>query len=373
MPESRKFISAKPEPLKNILNADFVCLLAKALKKADRNFDEAAFQYSIINKTWKEKELKQRIRHISNAINTSLPYTFRKQVGIILKAAPAFRGLGALVFPDFIEVNGLNDIETSLDALEILTQYSTSEFAIRPLVTKDQKLVLKRVTQWAKHSNEHVRRLATEGIRPRLPWATPLPEFKKDPSKILEILDVLKNDPSEYVRRSVANNLNDITKDHPALVLKTAKQWIGKSENTDRLLKHACRTLLKQGNTEALGIFGFNSKVNASIDKFNIYPPGQTKLKIGDTLAFDFILKNEAKKSQQLRLEYVVYFMKSNGKQSKKVFQLSSKHFEPGETTFKRTHRFKDFTTRKHYPGEHILVISVNGVEKARKKIMLEK
>lgn len=368
MPESRKFISSKPEPLKNILNADFVCLLAKALKKADKNFDEAKFQHFIIDKTWKEKELKQRIRHISNAMNAFLPYPYRKQLGIILEAAPAFRGLGALVFPDFIEVNGLNDIEASLDALEILTQYSTSEFAIRPLVSKDQNLVLKRVKQWAKHSNEHVRRLATEGIRPRLPWATPLPDFKKDPSKVLEILDILKNDSSEYVRRSVANNLNDITKDHPALVLKTAKQWIGKSEATDKLLKHACRTLLKQGNTEALGIFGFSSKVNASIGKFEIR---NSKLRIGETLLFDFTLKNEGKKSQQLRLEYVVYFMKNNGKHSKKVFQLSSKHFEPGETTFKRTHRFKDFTTRKHYPGEHILAISVNGVEKAKKKIQL--
>jgi 3-methyladenine DNA glycosylase AlkC len=369
-PESRKFISTKPEPLKNMLSADFVCLLAQALKKADREFDEAGFQHAVIDKTWKQKELKQRIRHISTTMHAFLPYAYRKQLGIILKAAPAFRGLGALVFPDFVEVYGVDDLEASLDALEILTQYSTGEFAIRPLILKDQKLVLKRVKEWARHSNEHVRRLATEGIRPRLPWASALPDFKKDPSKLLEILDVLKNDPSEYVRRSVANNLNDITKDHPALVLKTAKRWIGKSEATDKLLKHACRTLLKQGNTEALGIFGFSSNVNASIPKFKIQ---NSKLKIGDTLTFDFVLKNESKKTQQLRLEYVVYFMKNNGKHSKKVFQLSSKHFAPGETAFKRTHRFKDFTTRKHYPGEHLLAISVNGVEKAKGKILLGK
>jgi 3-methyladenine DNA glycosylase AlkC len=370
MPQSRKFISAKPEPLKNILSADFVCLLAKALKKADRNFNEAGFQHSVIDKTWRQKELKQRIRHISNAMNAFLPYPYRKQLGIILNAAPAFRGLGALVFPDFIEVNGVNDIDGSLDALETLTQYSTGEFAIRPLVSKDEKTVLKRVKQWAKHPNEHVRRLATEGIRPRLPWAAPLPAFKKDPTKVLEILEILKNDSSEYVRRSVANNLNDITKDHPATVLQTAKRWIGKTEATDKLLKHACRTLLKQGNTEALGIFGFSSKANASIGKFKIQ---NSKLNIGDTLTFDFILNNEAKKAQQLRLEYVVYFMKNNGKHSKKVFQLSSKHFTPGETAFKRTHRFKDFTTRKHYPGEHHLAISINGIEKAKGKILLGK
>jgi 3-methyladenine DNA glycosylase AlkC len=370
MPESRKFIQSKPEPLKNMLSADFVCLLASALKKADKNFDEAGFQHAVLNKDWKQKELKQRIRHISTMMSDFLSYPYRKQLGIVMKAAPAFRGLGALIFPDFVEIKGLHDVEASLDALEILTQYSTAEFAIRPFISKECELVLQRVNKWAKHKNEHVRRLATEGIRPRLPWAAPLPAFKKDPTKVLEVLEALKNDPSEYVRRSVANNLNDITKDHPALVLKTAKRWIGKSEATDKLLKHACRTLLKQGNTEALGIFGFSSKVNASIGKFEIR---NSKLKIGDTLTFDFVLNNESKKIQQLRLEYVIHFMKSNGKQSKKVFQLSSKHFSPGEIPFKRTHRFKDFTTRKHYPGEHILAISINGIEKARKKILLAK
>jgi 3-methyladenine DNA glycosylase AlkC len=366
----RKFMSSKPEPLKNILNPDFVCMLAAAFRKADPKFDEQRFQKFILDKTWNQKELKQRIRHISTAINDFLPYPYRKQISIILKVAPAFRGLGALVFPDFMEVNGCKDIETSLEALEILTQYSTSEFAIRPLVSAEQEKVMKQVKKWAQHSNEHVRRLASEGIRPRLPWAAPLPQFKKNPKAVLEILELLKNDPSEYVRRSVANNLNDITKDHPELVLKIAKQWAGKSEETDKLLKHACRTLLKQGNAKALEIFGFSKNANASIEKLKIQ---NSRLKIGDTLTFSLDVTNQSKKSQQLRLEYVIYFMKNNGKHSKKVFQLSSKHFAPGTISFKRNHRFKDFTTRKHYPGEHILAISVNGVEKVKSKIHLSR
>jgi 3-methyladenine DNA glycosylase AlkC len=374
MPESRKFIQSKPEPLKNMLSADFVCLLAKAIKKACPGFDENGFQKAVLDKSWKQKELKQRIRHISSMMNEYLPYAYRKQLGIILKAAPAFRGLGALVFPDFVEINGLNDVEASIDALEILTQYSTSEFAIRPFITKEQEIVLKKIHQWAKHSNEHVRRLASEGIRPRLPWAAPLPQFKKDPQKVLEVLEHLKNDPSEYVRRSVANNLNDITKDHPEKVLAIAKKWSGKSEATDKLLKHACRTLLKQGNSKALQIFGFSDKAKASIRKFKIQSAsGGTKLKIGDTASFSFELSNEMKKAQQLRLEYVIHFMKNNGKHSKKVFQLRSKHFSPGETFFTRTHRFKDFTTRKHYPGEHVIAISINGVEKAKAKFHLDR
>ncbi len=359
-----------PEPLKNYINTEFVAQLAAQLKKADTSFNAAGFQKSVFGKSWKEKELKQRIRHVAQCMNEFLPYPYRKQLAILLKAAPAFRGLGALVFPDFVEIYGLKDIDASLDALEMLTQYSTGEFAIRPFVSAEQEKCLKRVKQWAKHPNEHVRRLASEGIRPRLPWASPLPAFKKQPKPVLEILELLKNDPSEYVRRSVANNLNDITKDNPALVLETAKRWYGKTGNTDKLLKHACRTLLKQGNTEALKVFGFESKSKASIKKL---APHKTKLRIGETLMFTFDLHNELKQEQQLRVEYAVYFRKSNGTHSKKVFQVASKHFPPGPTTIKRTHRFTDFTTRKHYPGEHILVIAVNGVEKSKATIVLVK
>jgi 3-methyladenine DNA glycosylase AlkC len=370
MPESRKFMSQKPEPLKNLLSADFVSQLSKAFKKADPNFDAAKFQKSCIDKSWNEKELKQRIRHISKTIHDFLPYHYKKQIGILLKVAPNFGGLASLVFPDFVEVYGLADIDVSLDALEILTQLSTAEFAIRPLISAQQKKVMQQVKKWAKHPNEHVRRLASEGIRPRLPWAAPLSQFKKNPAEVLQVLEILKNDPSEYVRRSVANNLNDIAKDHPDLLLKTAKNWIGKSEETDKLLKHACRTLLKQGNVTALGLFGFSKNFNASIQKFKIQNP---KISIGDTLSFSFELTNDSKKTQQLRIEYIVHFLKNNGKHSQKVFQLSSKHFLPGTTAFKRTHRFKDFTTRKHYPGKHFIVIAVNGVEKVKADVMVSR
>jgi 3-methyladenine DNA glycosylase AlkC len=370
MPESRKFISSKPEPLKNLLSYEFVGQLTKAFKKADANFDSAKFQKSCIDQSWNEKELKQRIRHISKTIHDFLPYNYKKQIEILLKVAPQFGGLPSLVFPDFVEVYGLADVNTSLAALEVLTQLSTAEFAIRPLITAAPEKVMKQIKKWAKHSSEHVRRLASEGTRPRLPWAAPLSQFKKDPTEVLEVLEMLKNDASEYVRRSVANNLNDIAKDHPELLLKTAKKWFGKSEATDKLLKHACRTLLKQGNAEALGIFGFSKNSNASIQKFKIQ---NSKINIGDTLSFSFELTNESKKTQQLRLEYIVHFLKSNGKHSQKVFQLSSKHFPPGTIAFKRTHRFKDFTTRKHYPGKHFLAIAVNGVEKVKGNILLGK
>lgn len=364
----RKFIM--PEPLKNAISAGFIGQLSAALKKADSNFDAAGFEKAVFSHDWKSKELKQRIRHVTNCLNDFLPYPYRKQLKIIMNIAGAFRGLGSLIFPDFVEVYGLEDIDASLDALEKLTQYSTGEFAIRPFIGKSQEKVMKRMKQWAQHPNEHVRRLSSEGCRPRLPWASPLPGFKKNPQPVLEILDLLKSDPSEYVRRSVANNLNDIAQDNPQLVLKTAKRWHGKSDETNKLVKHACRTLLKKGDADVLAIFGFAKDTKASVKKL---AAAKTKIRIGDTLAFSFEVHNEDKKAKSLRLEYVVYFMKSNGKHSKKVFQLSSKQFPPGPTAVAKKHRFSDFTTRKHYPGEHHIAVAVNGVEKAKTKFLLEK
>lgn len=359
-----------PEPLKNAIDPSFIGSLSSALKKQDSRFDAAGFEKAVFNKDWKSKELKQRIRHVTNCLNEFLPYPYRKQLQLLLNIAGNFRGLGSLVFPDFVEVYGLEDIDASLDALEKLTQYSSGEFAIRPFIGKSQEKVMKRMKQWAQHPNEHVRRLSSEGCRPRLPWASPLPGFKKNPQPVLEILDLLKNDPSEYVRRSVANNLNDIAKDNPLQVLKTAKRWHGKSAETDKLVKHACRTLLKQGHPVALGIFGFSKDIRASVKKLSVEKP---KIRIGDSLQFSFEIHNEAKQAQSIRLEYVVYFVKSNGKHSKKVFQLSTRSFSPGATAIKKSHRFTDFTTRKHYPGEHHLAVAVNGVEKAKTKILLVK
>lgn len=368
MENKRKFIM--PEPLKNYIHSDLIAQLSKALKKVDSKFNSAGFEKAVFDKEWKNRELKQRIRHVTNCLNEFLPYPYRKQLTILCSVASGFRGLGALIFPDFVEVYGLEDIDASLDALETLTQYSTGEFAIRPFISKEQDKVMKRMKDWAKHPNEHVRRLSTEGCRPRLPWASPLPAFKKNPKAVLEILDLLKADPSEYVRRSVANNLNDIAKDNPQLVLKTAKSWYSKSEETNKLIKHACRTLLKQGDPQALAIFGFSKESKASVKNLKV---SKNKISIGDTLAFSFDLHNETKKAQSLRVEYIVYFVKSNGTHSKKVFQHSAKNFPSGTSSLQKKHRFTDFTTRKHYPGEHHIAIAVNGVEKAKAKVLLIK
>jgi len=356
--------------LKDLYTTDFVRKLGKALRGAYAAFDAAAFEKAVFDKSWKNRELKQRVRHISICVHRFLPFSYKKQVAMLEKIAPQFKGLEAWVFPDFVEAFGLDDLETSVRAMGIFTVYSTSEFAVRPFILRYEKQMMKQLLAWAKHENEHLRRLASEGCRPRLPWATALPAFKKAPSPVLPVLEALKNDPSEYVRRSVANNLNDIAKDHPDLVLAIAKRWLGQSKETDWIVKHASRTLLKRAHGEALSLFGYKDTAKAEVLDFKLQAK---KIRLGDDLRFRFSVSHAQKQPQKLRLEYAVYFMKANGKQAKKVFKITENEFAGGKAhTYERRHRFRDFTTRKHYAGEHVIAIIVNGKEKAREKLLLK-
>ncbi|MDQ6983540.1 MAG: DNA alkylation repair protein, partial [Ghiorsea sp.] len=245
------------EPLKHRYNKAFITSLSDALLKHHPAFENIQFHKLIFDAAWEAKELKQRMRHITECLHTCLPQDYAQALQILKPTSEQFSGFEAMFFPDYVECYGLNEYGLSIDALEHFTKYSSSEFAVRPFIIKYPEKMMQQMKHWASHENEHVRRLATEGCRPRLPWAMQLPIFIKDPTPVLDVLDTLQHDSSLYVRRSVANNLNDIAKDHPQIVLNIAKAWLGKNKDTDWLIKHACRTLLKQGNTEALALFGF--------------------------------------------------------------------------------------------------------------------
>ncbi|HYQ58464.1 MAG TPA: DNA alkylation repair protein, partial [Draconibacterium sp.] len=205
--------------------------------------------------------------------------------------------------------------------------------------------------------------------RPRLPWASGVPALKKDPSLILPILEKLKNDPEEFVRKSVANNLNDISKDHPDLVLDICGRWQGKSKNTDWIIKHACRTLLKQGNKRAMLLFGFANPELMTVEDFQL---SNTSPAIGDDISFRFKLALNTKQKQKVRIEYIVHFVKASGKTSPKVFQLKEVEMKPGVHTIIKKHTFKNMSTRKHYPGMHKFEIVVNGEVKSESVAQLQ-
>jgi 3-methyladenine DNA glycosylase AlkC len=219
--------------------------------------------------------------------------------------------------------------------------------------------MMKQMELWADSDNSHVRRLASEGCRPRLPWAMALPDFKKDSTPILPILEKLKNDESEYVRRSVANNLNDISKDHRDLLVKISRDWLGNNENTNKLIKHACRSLLKQGDKVVLLLFGFTDPCHITLSDFFVHD----SVFMGENLSFSFSLYSKERDLGQIRIEYAIDFMKNNGRQARKVFKISEADYSGNSKFVEKNHSFRKISTRTYYPGEHGLTIIVNGVE----------
>jgi len=359
-----------PEKLKNLFfTKDSIKLFADTILKQYIGFDKEKFMELIYDDTWENLELKAKMRHTTKCLYKILPKDYIEALEILVKAAPDVKGFEAMSLPDYVELYGMEHLEESLNALGQFTRYYSSEFAIRPFLDRDTDLVMEFMKIWAKDQHKNVRRFASEGCRPRLPWAMALPKFKKDPTLVLEVLEILKDDESELVRRSVANNLNDISKDNPELAIKVAERWFGKSENTDWIVKHAMRTLLKQGNKRAMRLFGFGDPKNLEIKNLKT---DKTSLKIGENMNFSFELVNKENKECKVRLEYAMDYIKANGKHSRKIFQIIEKSYKPGKYTLKRKHSFVDMSTRKHYPGMHKLVVFLNGEEKANTELNLE-
>ena len=348
--------------LKDIFDKKLVKKLASEIKVIYSEFDEKGFLNNIFNKDWNKKELKQRIRHISENMKVCLPDSYKKSINILKPVSLKFTELEHLIFPDFVELCGIDDLKTSVNAMEYFTKRSSSEFPVRQFILKYEKEMMKQMTAWSKSNNEHVRRLASEGCRPRLPWAIALPKFKKDPASILPILERLKSDESEYVRRSVANNLNDISKDNPAIVVSIAKKWIGLNSNTDKLVKHGCRTLLKSGNPKILKLFGYKDPENIQVKKLKV----TKEIKMGEDIQFEFLLATTKNKLGKLRIEYVVDFVRQNNKTGNKVFKISEGDYSEVERDISKKHSFREISTRRYYPGKHGLSIIVNGKQLAK-------
>lgn len=350
------------ELLKNLYNEEMVTELCFHIKQQYPTFKTAAYKKIIFDSHWEEKELKQRMRHISQSLHDFLPKDYKETMKVLKPAAKHSRGFEYMLFPDYVELFGQDYYAESIKALQYFTLYSTSELAVRPFIARYGDKMMSQMERWAEHSNHHVRRLASEGCRPRLPWAMALPEFKKDPSPVIRVIEKLMRDESEYVRRSVANNINDISKDHPDIALQFAKQWKGDNENTDKLLKHACRTLLKQSNTKALSLFGYGHVNRTHLANFNC----SRKVKMGEELDFSFEIETDKKHLGKLRIEYAIGFVRAHGKMNYKVFMLSEGQFKGDKKSLSKKHSFRAITTRRYYKGEHHLMILLNGREKLR-------
>ena len=365
------------EALKDMFNKPFFDRFTKDLKLVIKDFNTRKFVSQIMDDEWENKEFKQRCRHITTVLKNFLPPDYKDAVAKILELLDHLKDTHDFseiddetfslsleygwVLDNFVEQYGLDDYETSIKAIEKITQFTSCEFAVRPFIIKYPKKMMKQMLIWSKHQHWGVRRLSSEGCRPRLPWAMALPNLKEDPAPIIPILENLKNDISRFVRLSVANNLNDIAKDNPETVIALVKKWQGKSENINWVIKHGCRTLLKQGGAEVMEIFGFDTVKNIVIKDFSI---AAQKVKIGESLEFEFKLINNSAKKVKIRLEYGLYYQKANKTLSKKVCKISEKEYaENSITQITRRHSFRVVTTRVLHLGHHRVSVILNGKE----------
>lgn len=362
--------------LKDIYSVEFYNNFSEIIGEVVPAFDAEKFKKLIFDDIWPSLELKQRMRHTTLALYPFLPKEFHQTAKIIETILKKLRqnnvkeiSLEYMFLADYIEVFGINDFDTSVKLIELVTPFTSCEFAVRPFIIKYGDKMIQQMFQWSLHENHNVRRLSSEGSRPRLPWAIALTKLKNNPTPILPLLENLKNDTSEYVRKSVANNLNDIAKDNPKIVIQIAKQWKGQSKETSALIKHGCRTLLKQGNPEILKYFGFADNPKIELSNFKIKTPIVT---FGENLEFLFTLHNTDKQTQTVRIEYGLHYLRQNGQLSKKVFKISERQIKSNEKIeINRKQSFKIITTRQFYVGQQKLSLIINGQEREITKFEL--
>jgi 3-methyladenine DNA glycosylase AlkC len=356
--------------IKDLFNEQTVSDLAEAFHVAYRPFEREVFLTAVFDAGWSARALKERIRHITVVLHGQLPEDYGAALTILRQAMPGVEGIVQWVFTDYVEVYGLDDWDASIPVLEEFTERMSAEFAIRPFIVRYPRRTMTQMLTWAGHESAEVRRLASEGCRPRLPWGIRLQDLVADPSPILPILERLKDDESESVRRSVANNLNDISKDHPDVVLDLLRGWqADASDDTRWITGHALRTLLKQGHPEALALLGYGSAHRITVHNLTVEPH---HIQIGQEVTLSFDVESLADEPLNLMIDYVVYHMRANGRRSPKVFKLSKKTIQPGEVLqIVKKHSFAPVTTRKYYPGAQAIEPKINGKLCGRAEFML--
>lgn len=317
-----------------------------------------------------ELSLLQRLRRMTEATREALPLGYRDSLAVLRELAPRIdHSFVTLYLPDFVGRYGRDDFDESMAALKYFTRFGSSEFAVREFLRDDLPRALATMCEWSADPDEHVRRLASEGCRPRLPWSFRLAKLVADPRPALPILEKLKADPSLYVRKSVANHLNDISRDHPDIALETLSAWDRGHRHTEWIAKRALRTLIKQGHPVALTLLGAGEPARVKIERFSVAPG---RLALGGQIFLSLSLVSIAQTPQRLLLDYTIRYVKKTGGSSEKVFKWTERDLGPGETlALEKRQTIKDFTTRKHYPGRHLVFLTINGKRLAESRFDL--
>jgi 3-methyladenine DNA glycosylase AlkC len=357
--------------LKEIFNAERLQHIAREMSAVYPAFKAKAF-LKHAQDGLAELSVMQRMARVSESLHAVLPLDYQDSLEVLFELAPRLNsGFVSMCLPHYVASYGAHAFDTSMDALKYFTTFGSSEFAIRHFLRSDLERSLELMHDWTRDENHHVRRLASEGSRPRLPWSFRLEAVQADPQLAAGILDRLKADESLYVRKSVANHLNDVTKVHPEWVLDTIEGWSLENKHTAWIAKHALRSLIKQGDLRALTVIGAGAKAEVQLLDVRVEP---AVVRLGETITLSFVVKSTVAHEQRLVIDYAIDYVKANGGVSRKVFKLKTVVLAGfGEMVVGRKQVIKDFTTRKHFVGLHSVLVMVNGGQRASEAFNLIK
>ena len=357
-------MSDNPNAFKHWIGEALLSRLADELDRASPGLDTGRLRALTPRLT--PLELKDRVRLVRDTLREILPQRYPRALSILMKIArrPTLKGVDLWPVTEFVQTYGLDDFERSMDALHALTQRFTAEFALRPFLQHHHARAFAALATWAEDPNHHVRRAASEGSRPRLPWGARVPALITDPRPGLAILERLRFDRELYVRKSVANHLNDISKDHPELVVATLRRWTEDAAAADRanidwIVRQALRGLIKAGDRQALALIGVDHRPRIAIRDFRLTP---TRVRIGDGLQFAFVVESITRAEQKLVVDYIIHFVNASGRHGVKVFKLKTFALAGrARRELSKSHSLRPITTRTYYPGKHRLQIQING------------
>lgn len=364
--------------LKHSIGTDAVHRISQALEKTGHPFAADTFRQQCLDGL-QPLSLKQRVHHIIAVLHHHLPADFHNAAAVLhaMKAhwpagdpADGNNAMAAWPVIDYAAVYGLEHPGTALALLRHLTELFSAEFAVQPFILHHFEQTHAHILEWCNDPSHHVRRLASEGMRPQLPWGIRMKQFCQDPAPIWPVLEKLKNDPSAYVRKSVANNLNDISKHHPGQVLARCENWLQNATKETRwIIRHGTRTLVKQGHPDVFPLLGYPAQPAITVTAVTLTP---AKVTIGGELTMAITLHNPGKQTQAIVLDYALHYPTASGKQSRKVFKLATPELAAGETRIIRKQlAFKPLSTRRYQPGRHAICVLINGLEKARAEFEL--
>ncbi len=356
------------ENLKDIYTDEVILDIGETIYKVYKKFDRNKFFNLVKQNDFESLKLKQRFDRLAESLYITLDLPFEEVCKILIELNDYCKGFKYMFLPEVVSKYGLNHFDCSMKTLEVLTSGSSAEFAIRDFLNNNFDETFEVIKRWSKSLNEHVRRLSSEGIRTKLPWGKKVNELYNHPLEIIEVLENLKEDSSLYVRKSVANNLNDLSKDFPFLTFKVFRNWKGKNEKTDWIIKTGARTSIKNGNKYVLDLFDYSSDISISSIKFSA---DKKEYYINDVAQFNYSFDVKSNVKSKIRVSLLFEF-KNKTSYTKKVFFLKEDYVD-GIKHFSglKNYAFKDMTIRKHYKGIQYITLQINSKDYKKIKVKI--